>query len=142
MKLCTVCLNEPVIDYLECLHVICKKCFYKLAEENISLMKCQVCQNEISYLYKKDYLGKDFSIFEDSALKKLIKENIIICANLNCKEHIAFEKGKVDYTVKNEKGEFLNKLAAEHYSSNRCRCPTCKIDFCASCKTTPYHMSK
>ena len=142
MKLCSVCLIEPDIDYLECLHVICKKCFYKLAEDNISSMKCQNCQAEICYSYKKDYLGKDFFVLEDLAFKKLIKENIIICANLTCKELIAFEKGNVDYTVKNEKGEFLLKIAAEHYTSNRCRCPACKIDFCVTCKSTPYHMGK
>ena len=105
-------------------------------------MKCVICSQEISYQYKKEILGKDFVIFEDIALKKVLGENIVICANLNCKEQISYEKGKVDYNVKNEKGESLSKKHAEHYSDNRCRCPSCKIDFCVMCKVTPYHMGK
>lgn len=105
-------------------------------------MKCPVCLTEITYQYKKEILGKDMQIFEEIALKKVLGENIVICANMNCKEQISFEKGKVDYNVKNDKGELLIKKHAEHYSENRCRCPSCKIDFCVGCKMTPYHMGK
>jgi|LauGreDrversion4_2_1035121.scaffolds.fasta_scaffold456182_2 hypothetical protein len=103
-------------------------------------MKCQVCSLEISYQYKRHIFGKDFQMFEDLSLKKIVGENFVICANMNCKEQIFFEKGNVDYNVKNEKGEVLNKKHAEHYSENRCRCASCKIDFCVNCKITPYHM--
>ena len=111
-----------------------------LAEDNFASMKCLVCSQEISYEYKKAFLGKDFAMLEEIALKKVLGENIVICANLSCKEQISYEKGTADYNVKNEKGESLSRKHAEHYSDNRCRCPSCKIDFCVTCKITPYHM--
>lgn len=111
-----------------------------MAEDNFSEMKCLVCGKEISYYYKKEYLGEEFNTFENNSLKRLICDRIIICANYQCKEQIIFEKGKTDYSVKNDKGETLNRKAAEHFSEYRCRCPTCKNDFCVNCKTFPYHM--
>lgn len=129
-----------VVDYLECLHVICKSCFLRSAEINFSEMKCFVCELEISYFYKKTYLGDEFIKFENQSLKKLIKDQIITCPNTSCNEEISFEKGKPDYNVKNEKGILLSRKAAENYSENRCRCPTCKIDFCVNCKLIPYHV--
>ncbi len=112
----------------------------KSAELNFSNMNCLICGTEISYFYKNNYLGDNFASFESRSLKKLIKEQIVTCPNSTCKEEISFEKGKPDYNVKNEKGELLSRKAAENYTENRCRCPTCKIDFCVKCKITPFHI--
>ena len=141
--LCSNCKKESMVDiYLDCLHPICKKCFYKMAEDNFSSMLCPLCQFEISYQYKKEILGNDYNKFEQIALKKLIGENYVICANMQCKMQVQYEKGKTDYHTKNEKGETLSKIHCEHYAENRCRCPCCKIDFCISCKVNPYHIGK
>ena len=142
LKICSVCNTDPLINYLECLHTICKNCFLKKAQENFSQMMCNLCATEISNQYKKEFLGKEFENFENQSVKNIIKENMIICPNKQCNEQISFEKGRTDYSVKNEKGEFLNKKAAEHYAANRCRCPYCKHDFCVGCKISPYHMGK
>lgn len=143
ITLCSSCKYESMIDiYLDCLHPMCKRCFYKMAEENFSSMLCPKCQFEISYQYKKDILGEDYNKFEQIALKKLIGENYVICPNMQCKTQVQFEKGSPDYKSKNEKGELLSRLHCEHYAENRCRCPYCKADFCVSCKIMPYHLGR
>ena len=91
---CSKCELELNFEYLDCIHPLCRKCFYKLAEENFALMKCVICSQEISYKYKKEILGKDFQMFEEMALKKILGENIVICANSICNEQISFEKRK------------------------------------------------
>ena len=69
---CSKCELELNFEYLDCIHPLCRKCYYKLAEENFALMKCVICSQEISYEYKKEILGKDFQMFEEMALKKYL----------------------------------------------------------------------
>ena len=103
-------------------------------------MKCSECNCVISESYKKALLGSTlYDQLEKRAMEGVIG-SLIECPQ--CKEKINFEKGSVDYNIKNDKNEKLTKQAAEHYATNRCRCPSCKIDFCAGCRATPYHIGK
>lgn len=108
-------------------------------------MVCKICKAEITDLSKKNILGGEkFSELENKFLMAFIGKTgkTVTCVNTSCKELIQFETGTVDYNTKDDKGIKLNKLSAEHYANNRCRCPTCKIDFCVSCSTSPYHTGK
>ena len=125
---------------MECFHPFCIKCFYKLAEDNISSIKCSKCKNEVTENFKSEILGPDYEKFEKIVIDKLMGGNLLICANLSCKEMICFEKGKPDYNIKDDKGNILSKIAAEHYSEKRCRCSKCNKDFCVECKAEPYHL--
>jgi E3 ubiquitin-protein ligase MYCBP2 len=101
-------------------------------------MKCQTCSTLIPEETKVSMLGKDEY---DKLIMSFIMGAIgttIECPQ--CKEKIVFEKGGVDYNIKNDKNQKLSRESAEHYAFNRCRCVSCKIDFCVNCKESPYHI--
>jgi E3 ubiquitin-protein ligase MYCBP2 len=103
-------------------------------------MKCKTCNEIVSEETKKMILGAhEYETLEQRFLFGVIG-SVIDCPQ--CKEKILFEKGGVDYNIKNDKNEKLSKETAEHYAYNRCRCPSCKIDFCVGCKSNPYHIGK
>jgi hypothetical protein len=117
-------------------------CFIEYARKDFPNMQCVTCNTRISEETKKLLLGLDeYARVEEHFIKNLPElKGIIECPQ--CKEKIGFEKGNIDYNIRNEKNEKLSKEAAEHYAANRCRCPSCKIDFCAGCKVTPYHIGQ
>ena len=106
-------------------------------------MRCKICQTNITNENKQALLGNQFHEFEERERQELlggIGVNIKKCPN--CNEFFEFEKGKVDYNAKDEKGQKLSKESAQHYAENRCKCPNCKTEFCIQCKKLPYHMGK
>lgn len=103
-------------------------------------MKCISCSTPIMEDLKKQILGKEEYDRLDFQFTIGSIGNVIDCPQ--CKEKIQFEKGNIDYNIKNEKNEVLNKESAEHYASYRCRCPACKIDFCTGCQAIPYHIGQ
>lgn len=115
-------------------------CFKDFAKKDLPNMKCITCQAPISEETKIMLLGRS----EYDKLEMVFLMGAIGTLNEcpQCKEKIVIEKGATDYNIKNEKNEKLSKEAAEHYAANRCRCPSCKIDFCAGCKMNPYHIGK
>lgn len=128
--------------YLDCIHPICVPCFKDYAHKEFPNMKCLKCKEPISEFQKRAILGKEeFSEIEQNFLMGVIGTTVT-CVNNQCREQIVFEKGNVDYNTKDEKGSKLSKQSAESYANNRCRCASCKIDFCVSCKTSPYHIGK
>ena len=46
----------------------------------------------------------------------------IRCINSECKNVMVFEAGKVDYGQRDEDGNVLSKIAAEHFAKSRIRC--------------------
>ncbi len=128
------------ITYLDCLHRICQPCFEAYARKDFQGMKCLECSTMIDEGTKKGILGD--RLYEELE-KQFLWDKIgpvIDCPQ--CKEKILFEKGNTDYNIRNDKNEKLSPSAAEHYAGNRCRCPSCKIDFCTGCKSVPYHVGK
>jgi len=96
------------------------------------------CNNQTSEYYLKEIIGKEaYSKIEQEHLDREIG---VTFNCINCKEKIAFEKGVVDYNVKDDKNNKLSKDAAEDYSAHRCKCPYCKVEFCVECKSSPYHL--
>lgn len=141
MECCQVCKGYN-ITYLECIHAICIPCFTDYAKRDFPNMKCIKCKEVISEPQKKGILGNSlYAEMESKSLNALLG-NTIQCVNNECREQFVFETGNVDYNIRDEKNQKLNKVSAEHYSMHRCRCPSCKIDFCESCKVTPYHTGK
>ena len=105
-------------------------------------MKCIQCKEIISEEEKKVILGRNLYEELENKFNSLAIGKTTECVNQNCKEQIFFEKGVVDYNVRDEKNQKLSQNAAIHYSDYRCRCPRCKIDFCVGCKSSPYHIGK
>jgi hypothetical protein len=139
VECCNIC-KDPNFTYLDCIHRICLKCFEDYARKDFSNMKCIECHTAITESFKKEILGTNlYDQLEKTAMNHLIG-TLIECPQ--CKEQINYERGAIDYNIKNDKNEKLSKEAAEHYAYNRCRCPSCKIDFCVECKRFPYHIGK
>lgn len=145
MEICQICQDVNIL-YLECCHCMCKKCFVELAEKDIANMTCEVCKKLklpnilISEKDKKDILGaKTYdNLYNNFNLE--LYGNIVECPK--CHEKNSFEKGEVDYNIKDDNNKLLSKTAAEHYAENRCRCLNCQAIFCISCKAIPYHIGK
>jgi hypothetical protein len=51
---CIICSNQEDINYLECLHCICKKCFLKLSEEDLPNMTCPKCKKPKNLISEND----------------------------------------------------------------------------------------
>lgn len=109
-------------------------------------MECAKCKAEkkpqylISEKDKKDILGaKKYDELYDQC-NLILFGNVVECPK--CKEKNSFEKGEVDYNIKDNQNKKLSKEAAEDYAYNRCRCPSCQGIFCISCKALPYHLGK
>jgi hypothetical protein len=51
---CIICNNQDDINYLECLHCICKKCFLKLSEEDLPNMICPKCKKSKNLISEND----------------------------------------------------------------------------------------
>ena len=136
---CQYC-NEKNIICLECGDPVCISCFKEIVSKDFSNIKCKKCAKVISENKKKEILGEiEYDKLEYESMLKYIP-NLIQCPQ--CGEKIAFEKGNVDYNIRNDKNEKLYKEAAEHYAAHRCRCPRCKVDFCSECLNSPYHIGQ
>ena len=143
--LCQRCKVNPEIDYLSCVHPICRPCFIKYAEENFYDMKCNICQKVIDDHVKKAVLGAEkMNELEQKALMGILGGSLVKCPYPNCGEQNAFEPGKVDYNVRDDQNQIISRQAAEDYAQHRCRCGFCKKDFCINkeCNAMPYHLGK
>ena len=109
-------------------------------------MSCSKCKSEnkprilISEKDKKDILGikqydELYNIFNLALFGTIVE-----CPK--CHEKNSFEKGEVDYNIKDDNNNKLSQAAATHYAENRCRCPNCSSIFCISCQVIPYHLGK
>ena len=137
IQCCEICQSVDII-YLDCLHLICNKCFKEQAEKDMPNMKCPNCGQLISEVYKKTILGeKTYKELEKKFFENNLKD-LRECPN--CHEKCMFEPGKVDYNVKDQNNKKLGKKEAEDYANHRFRCPNCKKDSCVACKITPYHI--
>ena len=100
-------------------------------------MKCKICNSPINEEYKKEILGKNKYESLVKKFNELLFGNLIECPN--CHEMNSFEKGKVDFNVRDDQNNKLSREAAIDYAENRCRCASYGKNFCAKCKKTPYH---
>lgn len=137
---CQIC-HSPETDYLYCCHAMCKDCLKKYAEQDFFNMKCKQCGELIDNEYKRQVLGNQYEEIlkkNDERNNKILTEGTIECPK--CKELISFEPGSnVDYKIRDDKNQIISREACEDYAKNRARC-TCGENFCASCKTVPYHV--
>jgi hypothetical protein len=99
-------------------------------------MKCKICKTNEEY--KKEILGKNKYESLVKKFNELLFGNLIECPN--CHEMNSFEKGKVDFNVRDDQNNKLSREAAIDYAENRCRCASCGKNFCAKCKKIPYHI--
>ena len=137
LEVCQIC-KSPEITYLDCIHLICTKCFTTEAERDLPNMKCKICNSPINEQYKKEILGENKYESLVKKFNELLFGNLIECPN--CHEMNSFEKGKVDFNVRDDQNNKLSREAAIDYAENRCRCGSCGKNFCAKCKKTPYHI--
>lgn len=49
------------------------------------------------------------------------------------------EAGQVDYNAKDDKGNKMGRIQAEHMAKHRVRCGGCQTVFCSGCQSEPYH---
>ena len=123
IQCCEICQSVDII-YLDCLHLICNKCFKEQAEKDMPNMKCPNCGQLISEVYKKTILGeKTYKELEKKFFENNLKD-LRECPN--CHEKCMFEPGKVDYNVKDQNNKKLGKKEAEDYANHRFRCTKCK----------------
>ena len=47
--------------------------------------------------------------------------------------------GQIMKGQKDNKGQLISDEAADHMAKNRIRCDQCEKNFCAKCKSEPYH---
>lgn len=138
IPMCQVC-KDINITYLDCLHPICLNCFKNKIETELYSSKCSICSSEIKQEYIKNIIGN--AKFHDLE-SKLLQSQLGNGKKINCtkcKEIFMFEIGNVDYNQKDDKGFKLSAQMCEDFSQNRCKCPYCKVEFCANCKLSPYH---
>ena len=140
---CREC-KDPNFIYLECFHEICSSCFNKKILKDLYNSKCKVCDIGIRSLYIKEFIGDNkYAQLESKLLQEiLVDSRIINCSNIKCNEKIIYEKGNVNYNQTDNENKKMSNEACENYANNRCRCPTCKTEFCVNCDTTPYHLGK
>lgn len=103
---------------------------------------CPDCGSQINEYEIKALLGEDLlSRLQEEALKAMVDQDqsIVQC---QCGNAIEVSEGKVDYNVKDDQGNKLNRKAAEHMSKYRIRCHACKQNFCTNCQAQPYHIGK
>lgn len=142
IDICEICGDIDIL-YLDCFHKICQNCINNLIIKDLFNVKCPTCSVPVEDYFLKQLIGEEkYKDLEMSQLKKIHMENSIICANGSCKQPIQFEKGNVNYNQQDEKGGKLSKKACEDYANQRCRCPSCKTEFCVDCLSTPYHIDK
>ena len=143
VSVCQHC-NSPDITYLDCLHEICFSCLNRVVTEDLYNSKCLKCSSTIGINYIKEAIGIDrYQEIETIFLSKQFAGNqIIICPNTKCNEKVIFEKGNIDYNLKDNDGKKLSPQLCQEYSNQRCRCPSCKLEFCVSCNSSPYHIGK
>jgi len=135
---CQICHNLD-FDYLDCCHPICKDCFFQEANKNFSNMMCKICSSVIEEGMKIQFMQQSkYNEYQEKALKELIGDDVKTCPN--CKENFLLDKGRIDLSAKDEKGQKLSEQSAKHYAENRCKCPSCKTEFCIECKKSPYHL--
>jgi len=141
---CSLCKDPTNFTYLECCHEICFNCLNKLISKDLYGSECPKCNEKIKADYIKMLMGEEKYLEMDSrSLAAHLKDDqIIICCNEKCKEKIVFEKGNVNFNQKDDKGSQLSVKACNDFANQRCRCPTCKIEFCVECNTSPYHIGK
>ncbi len=99
-------------------------------------MKCKICNSAINEEYKKEILSN----FKYESLVK--KFNELLFGNLieypNYHKMNSFEKGKVDFNVRDDPNNKLSRKASKDYAENRYRCASCGKNFCAKYKN--HHM--
>lgn len=137
--------GSPIIGYyFDCLHSYCKDCMLKLINQDIFNVKCQRCSDEMKEDTIKVLLGsaESYTSIYNTQLKSKFMPNCIECPNKNCLERVTFEKGTANYNEKDIDGAVMSREACESYAYNRCRCPSCKNDFCVSCAAFPFHLGK
>lgn len=142
IEVCQGC-GSPNITYYECAHPICFECIMKFINKDLYSVKCLKCNEEVSEFFIKQLIGDEkYKELEMAILYGVHVKNAIICPNNNCKEQIIFETGNVNYNEKDDKGQKMSSKACEDYANQRCRCPTCKTEFCVNCKINPYHIGR
>lgn len=99
-------------------------------------------QNDIRWSLMPD----QFVTWEAACLASFINadESTMHCPNQECTNVIAVANtslpsrlGKI--TEEDEEGKILSESAYRHFMKNRIRCRSCQLNFCAICKSIPYH---
>lgn len=134
---CVECLSKYVGDAVEsksCNDLTCptRSCRRTLREFN----------SELVSVLDRDLMNK----FEEGATREAMAtdESVMECERKGCENVIVFEPPTaVDVPAviveKDDAGNALDREAFVHFSTYRLRCNKCSADFCASCKTLPYH---
>lgn len=142
LECCPGC-SDLNIMYLECLHKICNNCFLKLAEKDVNNIKCLTCNEKIPDYFTQQVIGNDkYSQLEQLSIEKKFLKDTVACPNSNCNERILFEKGNVNLNEKDDNGKIMSRNYCESFANQRCRCPSCKKEFCVDCQQIPYHKGK
>lgn len=144
---CSSCKSIFEIKPLECCHMMCGNCINIMAEKDLYNVECKQkgCSEKVTPGYLKILIGDSkYNHLEEKAFGEVIGAygKQIICANQECRELIFFEKGKIDFNIKDDKNKIISKESAECYAENRCKCPRCNTEFCISCNFAPFHLGK
>ena len=86
------------------------------------------------------YLDEEQKIeIEKNQQMELVKvgENMVSC---QCGNIMELVPGQIMKGQKDNKGQLISDEAADHMAKNRIRCDQCEKNFCAKCKSEPYHI--
>jgi hypothetical protein len=151
-----------------CTHAMCKPCASRLLLDKIASRNCLTiscpsseCEHEVSARLIRASLSRaEFDEFNDMCFQLSLQDKSKYmhcprkppCTGLTeliklegsgpegSKSLLPLPKDGIKLT--DESGKILSAEAWRHYSEFRLRCPDCSNNFCALCKTMPYHLGK
>lgn len=130
--------------FLNCAHILCNIHVQHEILSTYSNSGTVKCPTGCGYILSQEEL---LSIVPQETLDELQPAMVAIdgtdgfFASCPCGLKIWLEPGQVDFTFKDESGNPLTKVHAEHMARYRLRCNCGKIS-CSKCHSEPYHIGK
>jgi hypothetical protein len=133
-------------SFLSCGHWACSECLIKRAQGEGG---CYTCKVRISLTDMQQFLTDEQVRNTTEALRsQLVKmnSNYIQCPNPTCgnvfeRMEPGFESSTRPFPRHAPDGTPLTESQARHMGQHRFRCEACDTNFCAHCKTIPYHVA-
>ena len=142
---CASC-NKPILDQnqtieLSCKHSFCIKCLRRLTAIQINIetnyeLHCPICSRPLND-NEIDKIDPNYTKIITDRFASQFGSSIVICPK--CKADFILEPGSVAQITVDLKGEKIRPEALEYLRQYRVTCPICQTNFCAKCKSIPFH---
>ena len=140
---------EMLIQSTDCFHIVHMKCFKEHAYKALLTgdnMECPNCHAIVQRVEMRSVmLEEELEKIKEEQMKVFIDSvgdsiRLVKCPSEECGNMMEVSKGRVDYNVKDDKGQVITPLACEHMAEYRVRCRGCEQNFCSKCNVMPYHV--